>query len=202
MLAVTAALFLSGCVQYEPARLNLQRPGETVEQQQRYAAKFLYAHRILPAIAKNEPEDLARGLKSWPEIYLRRVWIDLQDINPGFVNAQLEQITAESFEGSDGTTIYLINLPPPEFSPEAYYAAFVYPAPEGHPPYYTLEKSARIETSDLQLELAAFGAWDGLTHYGLGVFDVLSGPDFVQLVSESLEEPFEAQVEDTQEVGE
>ncbi|MDP0500185.1 MAG: hypothetical protein Q7P63_08790 [Verrucomicrobiota bacterium JB022] len=197
--------FFGGCVTQPTATLQFVSPDASPELQQRHAVHYLFAHRMLPGIVKNEPDDIARGLASWPEIYLRRLWFELEDINVDYVNQHVEQIRAEAFEGAEADSkIYVIELPPPEFTPQAYRVAVVVPSRADRPSYYTLEKSFLIEDGsgrpDMQLQLAFFGAWDGLTHYNLGMYDVMNSQDFADLVRESLQAPFAEQIDATQDV--
>lgn len=104
---------------------------------------YFFAHKVLPAVFFNNPENFLFVLRTRGIQELQASWDRV-----GSKIEQGERVTAtglacEIRELGLGTTIALITLPAPERSPEAYFAAAVYRAPQRPEPavtrFFTLE---------------------------------------------------------------
>ncbi|MDP0500186.1 MAG: hypothetical protein Q7P63_08795 [Verrucomicrobiota bacterium JB022] len=154
----------------------------TEAEQQQHRAHYYFAHRALPHAIYNDAELLATELNRQGVEYLRRLWDSMADAAPAYVPAQRNEVQLSIENGADGSTIYFITFPEPQFFPQAYYATFVYPAPAGIHSYYTLEMSRLHRTPESETQYAEIGAWEGPQHLEFGSSEVISEGVFRALI--------------------
>jgi hypothetical protein len=105
---------------------------------------YFFAHRMLPALFNNNPDEFVEYLRRDRTNVLRAMWTHAgSELEPN------ERVMALGLDGEireieDQTTIVLITLPEPEVSPEAYFVAAAYRAAtvtgEALVRYFTLER--------------------------------------------------------------
>ncbi|MEZ6185352.1 MAG: hypothetical protein R3F62_10130 [Planctomycetota bacterium] len=146
---------------------------------------YLYAHRVLPHLAFDDPagfcarlSDRAAGQASLEALW-ERVGADSAFALP------YDGLALSLHPLPGGRTAFLIQLPPPEIMPEAYFLAIV-PGPEDLF-VYTLEHSQDFETGDA---CTVVGAWNAAgDHLNLGRGPEPTAAAFLARVAEVLPAP-------------
>jgi len=126
---------------------------------------YLYAHRVLPQLAFQDPAGFCARLSNPAagQASLEALWAavgaDVQTALPGDGLQLTQHVLPRS-----GRTVFLVELPPPQIMPEAYYLA-VLPGPDVLG-ILTLEYSEDFESGE---PCTVLGGWtsDG-THLNMG----------------------------------
>jgi hypothetical protein len=137
--------------------------------------RYVFAHLMLPQVVHDDPEK-ARALLSGPEGggFLAFLWHRVSERLPEEERAPPEGLRSSRHAEPNGTVIVLVTMPPPQRSPEAYFAAVVFtPGPRKllffrHPPtvkYLTLELGHTMG-GETRTVLCGWSK-DG-THYNMG----------------------------------
>ena len=111
--------------------------------------RYMFAHRALPQVVHDDPGQ-AQKLLTGPEgpRFLSFLWGRVAERLPAEARDAPHGLACETHAGPGGRTIVLVTMPPPEHTPEAFFAAAVFtPGPRKllfwrHPPtadYLTLE---------------------------------------------------------------
>ncbi len=154
--------------QAEPPAPPRHRSDQTDASGEPRAQHYSFAHRLLPALAWQDPERLRLALASDQSLaFLMRLWHDIAEHLPPDQRLDPAGLSAEA-RPHGARQIVLITLPPPVAVTEAHFAACVFDPharPTAPPRYFTLEESYSFFSHQ---RTTVLGEWRPTGHDNLG----------------------------------
>lgn len=189
--AVITILF--GCTTAPQEKLNEASKNQKTIQSSSFSPRhqihYLYAHKVLPGLFLLKPQQTIALLEQEGIQFLRFILDDLQRELKNDDKLDISELKYSVIREANHK-LFIIKLPQPIDSPEAYYVAMVEKKTGSSREYryFTLEKTAAYGNQDQRLD-TFFCEWTPRLHknYGIGSINPPTKEDFLSLIRQVME---------------
>ena len=193
LISFAISLILSACTRVTPIPAVQETPLHAIQENTsptpkpsllRHKIHYFYAHKILPNLFLSDPQKTIKYIEQDGNKFLQQILVQFQSKIKREDQLDISELTYSLIE-EESYKVFLIQLPYPLVSPEAYYVGMVVNniGYDREYRYFTLEKTPNYKGQKGKLD-NFFCEWTSQAHrnYGIGLSNPPSKDDFLLLI--------------------